>query len=49
VREGIKLGFTKFIVPQYNLKNLKRGNGFDAAELCGVDTLKEALSIALGK
>jgi len=47
VREGMKLGFTKFIVPQYNLKTLKRGKDFDGVELCGVDTLKEALSIAV--
>lgn len=47
VREGMKLGFTKFIVPQYNLKTLKRGKDFDQVELCGVDTLKEALSIAV--
>ncbi|MFC2149490.1 DNA repair protein RadA, partial [Candidatus Auribacterota bacterium] len=45
IREGAKLGFDRFIVPKYSLKNIGKERSFDKLNLCGADNVRDALKI----
>jgi len=48
--EAVKLGFKRFVLPQANLEELKKGNEkFIGIQLVGVDNIKEAIGVALLK
>jgi len=48
--EAVKLGFKRFVLPQANLAELKKsGDKFKGIQLVGVDSIKEAIGVALLK
>ena len=46
IAEAEKLGFKRCVLPENNLKALKKGKVFDNIELVGVETVKEAFNLA---
>lgn len=48
ISESIRLGFTKIILPNQNLKNIKRSELSDGIELIGVRNIREAFNAMIG-
>lgn len=46
IKEAVRLGFTKFIIPAYNLKGLK--TKFDGVEILGAKYIRQAIMAAIG-
>ncbi len=46
IKEAARLGFTKFIIPAYNLKGLK--TKFDGIEILGAKYIRQAIMAAMG-